>query len=113
MSPYAHNYAAIASKMSKGCPAVEAKRLGAYWTTTIGVRKYLSSNPIRTCRRTPTMPSRKAMRPYPMRTSGNKSSQEVHPKLVITTGTAGGIGKQCEVGDVVVSQIVRFDCQSG
>jgi hypothetical protein len=29
---------------------------------------------------------------------------------VITTGTAGGIGKQCEVGDVVVSPIVRFDC---
>jgi nucleoside phosphorylase len=28
---------------------------------------------------------------------------------VITTGTAGGIGKQFEVGDVVVSPIVRFD----
>jgi purine-nucleoside phosphorylase len=36
---------------------------------------------------------------------------EVQPKLVITTGTAGGIGKQCEVGDVVVSPIVRFDCK--
>ena len=36
--------------------------------------------------------------------------REVNPKLVITTGTAGGIGKQCEVGDVVVSRIVRFDC---
>ena len=35
---------------------------------------------------------------------------EVQPKLVITTGTAGGIGKQFEVGDVVVSPIVRFDC---
>jgi nucleoside phosphorylase len=34
----------------------------------------------------------------------------VQPKLVITTGTAGGIGKQFEVGDVVVSPIVRFDC---
>lgn len=37
--------------------------------------------------------------------------QEVKPKLVITTGTAGGIGPQCEVGDVVVSPIVRFDCK--
>jgi purine-nucleoside phosphorylase len=36
--------------------------------------------------------------------------EEVRPKLVITTGTAGGIGKQFEVGDVVVSPIVRFDC---
>src|SRR5262249_16670237 len=37
---------------------------------------------------------------------------EVSPELVITTGTAGGIGKECEVGDVVVSRIVRFDCQN-
>ena len=35
---------------------------------------------------------------------------EVKPKLVITTGTAGGIGKEFEVGDVIVSPIVRFDC---
>lgn len=35
---------------------------------------------------------------------------EVKPKLVITTGTAGGIGPECEVGDVIVSPIVRFDC---
>jgi hypothetical protein len=34
----------------------------------------------------------------------------VRPKLVITTGTAGGIGKQFEAGDVIVSPIVRFDC---
>jgi uridine phosphorylase len=35
--------------------------------------------------------------------------REVKPKLVITTGTAGGIGRTCEVGDVVVSPIVHFD----
>src|SRR6201999_1855371 len=35
---------------------------------------------------------------------------EVQPNLVITTGTAGGIGTQFEVGDVVVSPVVRFDC---
>src|SRR5271169_1511931 len=36
---YTHNYAKIAKKMRKGCPALEAKRLGAYWTTTIGEKK--------------------------------------------------------------------------
>jgi nucleoside phosphorylase len=36
--------------------------------------------------------------------------QEVRPKLVITTGIAGSIGKEFEVGDVIVSPIVRFDC---
>jgi hypothetical protein len=35
---------------------------------------------------------------------------DVQPQLVLTTGTAGGIGKQLEVGDVVVSPLVRFDC---
>jgi hypothetical protein len=33
---YTHNFSAISKKMRKGCPAIEAKRLGAYWTTTIG-----------------------------------------------------------------------------
>lgn len=37
---------------------------------------------------------------------------EVRPKLVLTTGTAGGIGKDFEVGDVVVSPVVRFDSTS-
>ena len=32
------------------------------------------------------------------------------PSLVVTTGTAGGIGQDFEVGDVIVSPIVRFDC---
>ena len=35
---------------------------------------------------------------------------EAQPELVITTGTAGGIGTEFEVGDVIVSPIVRFDC---
>ena len=37
---------------------------------------------------------------------------EARPKLVLTTGTAGGIGKNFEVGDVVVSPVVRFDSTS-
>jgi hypothetical protein len=36
---------------------------------------------------------------------------EAQPKLVITTGTAGGIGAEIELGDVVVAPHVRFDCQ--
>ena len=36
--------------------------------------------------------------------------QQVRPKLVITTGTAGGIGAAVELGDVVAAQSVRFDC---
>ena len=46
----------------------------------------------------------------PTRMYGNRSSPRSSRSLVITTGTAGGIGKDCEVGDVIVSPIVRFDC---
>ena len=37
--PYTHNFATLASQMSKGSPAVKAKRLGTFWTTTIGAKK--------------------------------------------------------------------------
>jgi Phosphorylase superfamily len=107
---YTHNYAAIARKMRKGCPALKAKRLGAYWTTTIGDKKavvfksdsHLSQDTKKLPPRNGTLPNEDVWR---------QIITEVQPKLVITTGTAGGIGKQCQVGDVVVSPIVRFDCQ--
>jgi hypothetical protein len=36
---YTHNYATISKKMRKDCPALELKRLGGYWTTSIGGKK--------------------------------------------------------------------------
>jgi len=107
---YKHNYAAIAKKMRKGCPARDAKRLGAYWTTTIGKKKVVifksDSHLSQDTRKVPPGTS-----PLPNQEVWKQIITEVRPKLVITTGTAGGIGKQCEVGDVIVSPIVRFDCQ--
>jgi hypothetical protein len=37
--------------------------------------------------------------------------QETKARLVITTGTAGGIGSAIELGDVALATTVRFDCQ--
>jgi len=37
--------------------------------------------------------------------------EDVEPELVLTTGTGGGIGKQFEVGDVIVSPLVNFFCK--
>lgn len=106
---YKHNFKTISRKMRRGCPAVEAGRLGAYWTTKIGTKQvvvfksesHLSQDTVK-------------KQPKPGVTLPNEDVwsqiiQEVQPRLVITTGTAGGIGKQCEVGDVVVSPLVRFD----
>jgi hypothetical protein len=107
---YTHNFSVISKKMRNGCPAINAKRLGAYWTTKIGDKKvvvFKSDSHL-------SQDTKKV--PGPGQTLPNEDVwkqiiEEVQPKLVITTGTAGGIGKTCEVGDVVLSPIVGFDCQ--
>ena len=100
--PYTHNFAKIAKKMRKGCPALQAKRLGAFWTTTIGNKSVVVfKSDSHMSQDGPQLPNIDVWRQIIL---------EVKPKLVITTGTAGGIGKQFEVGDVIVSPIVRFDC---
>jgi purine-nucleoside phosphorylase len=100
--PYTHNFATIAKKMRKGCPALQAKRLGTFWTTTIAKKSVvIFKSDSHMSQDGPQLPNIDVWRQIIL---------EVKPKLVITTGTAGGIGKQFEVGDVVVSPIVRFDC---
>ena len=90
--------------MRKGCPALEAKRLGAWWTTTIGKQSVVVfKSDSHMSQDGPDLPNIDVW---------TQIIEEVQPKLVITTGTAGGIGKDFEVGDVVVSPIVRFDCTS-
>jgi len=88
--------------MRPGCPALQAKRLGAYWTTKIGGKSVVVfKSDSHMSQDGPQLPNIHVWR---------QIISEVRPKLVITTGTAGGIGKDFEVGDVVVSPIVRFDC---
>jgi nucleoside phosphorylase len=102
--PYTHNYPSISGKMRPGCPALLAKRLGAYWTTQIGGKRVVVfKSDSHMSQDGPQLPNIDIWK---------QIIGEVQPKLVITTGTAGGIGTEFEVGDVVVSPIVRFDCVS-
>ena len=102
--PYTHNYTSISRKMRRGCPAIEAKRLGTYWTTAIGKTSVVVfKSDSHMSQDGPQLPNIDVWK---------QIIAEVQPKLVLTTGTAGGIGKQFEVGDVVVSPLVRFDCIS-
>ncbi len=102
--PYTHNFARLARKMRRGCPALQAKRLGTYWKTTIGNSSVLVfKSDSHMSQDGPQLPNRDVWQ---------QIISEVQPKFVLTTGTAGGIGKQFEVGDVIVSPIVRFDCLS-
>src|SRR5262245_36418278 len=100
--PYTHRYATISKKMRPGCPALQAKRLGTYWTTQIGSKSVvIFKSDSHMSQDGPKLPNIDVWR---------QIVTEVKPKLVITTGTAGGIGAQFEVGDVIVSPVVRFDC---
>jgi hypothetical protein len=109
--PYTHNFAAISANMRKGCPALELGRLGAFWTTTIGGKKAVifksDSHLSQDIKKFPppggSLPNFEVWR---------QIIDEVRPTLVLTTGTGGGIGAQVEVGDVIVSPIVRFDCKN-
>jgi hypothetical protein len=101
--PYTHNYASISSRMVGRCPARQLKRLGTYWTATIAKKSVLVfKSDSHMSQDGPQLPNIDVWR---------QIISEVRPKLVLTTGTAGGIGKQFEVGDVVVSPTVRFDCK--
>jgi hypothetical protein len=107
---YMHNFAAIARTMRRGCPALELKRLGAYWRTSIGGKKVVVfKSDSHLSQDTKKIPSKNQH--LPNYNVWKQIIDEVRPKLVLTTGTGGGIGKQFEVGDVIVSPLVRFDCQ--
>ena len=108
---YTHNFAKISRMMRKGCPALEAKRLGAYWTTSIdGKQAVIFKSDSHLSQDTRKLPGTDGT--LPNEDVWTQIISEVKPKLVITTGTAGGIGKDCQVGDVIVSPIVRFDCRN-
>jgi nucleoside phosphorylase len=100
---YTKNFAAISADMRPGCPARNAGRLGTYWTTKIGPQKVtLFKSDSHMSQDGPKLPNA---------TVWAQIIEDSAPKWVITTGTGGGIGPDFEVGDVIVSRFVSFDCQ--
>ena len=100
---YAHNFAAVfAPLIQKGAPAAESKRLGSYFVSTIGDKKVV-------CFKSELHMSQDGPK-LPVKVLWQQLLQETQAKLIITTGTAGGIGGGIELGDVIIAQAVRFDC---
>lgn len=103
--PYTKNYDELSATMSPICPVRDHERLGTYWTATIGGRRV-------TLFKSESHFSQDG--PEELATSPNRKVWEqiigdCKPKLVLTTGTGGGIGTAVEVGDVIVSRFVAFD----
>jgi Phosphorylase superfamily len=99
---YKKNFVEISANMVPRCPARQAGRLGAYWSCKIaGKSVVVFKSDSHMSQDGPKLPNIDVWA---------QIISDVQPKLVITTGTAGGIGTDVEVGDVVVSPVVRFDC---
>src|SRR6516225_9500053 len=100
---YAHNFATdFLPLIAKGAPARAANRLGSWFPTVIGGKRVM-------CFKSELHMSQDGLK-LPVARLWQQLIAEVRPKLVITTGTAGGIGAGIELGDVIIARSVRFDC---
>jgi nucleoside phosphorylase len=100
-APYTHNFSTLKADFRAGCPAIEANRLGAYWKTRIaGKSVIVFKSDSHLSQDGPKAPNIKVWA---------QIIDEVKPKLILTTGTGGGIGSNAMVGDVIVSPVVHFD----
>lgn len=86
-----------------GAPALQSNRLGLYSQCRIGETNVL-------CMKSDLHLSQDGSH-LPVRALWKQIISESQAKLVITTGTAGGIGSQMILGDVVVTKSVQFDCR--
>jgi nucleoside phosphorylase len=101
--PYTKNFSALATEMVPRCPARQLGRLGSYWTTRIGLQKVtLFKSDSHMSQDGPQLVNAKVWK---------QIIRDCSPTWVITTGTGGGIGANFEVGDVIVSRFLTFDCQ--
>jgi nucleoside phosphorylase len=100
---YAHNWKKeFMGNIKKGAPALMADRLGLWFRTRIGKKNVV-------CVKSDLHLARDGGK-LPVRDLWRQMIHEVNPDTVVTTGTAGGVGSNIVLGDVVVSKKVRFEC---
>lgn len=90
------------SNIKHGAPSLSKNRLGIFFPILIGDKRVL-------CFKSELHMSTDGSK-LPLLDLWKQIIQEVKPKLVITTGTAGGIGPDINVGDVLIARKARFDC---
>jgi len=100
---YAHNFQSdFVPLIRHGAPALQSGRLGIWFPTEIaGKRVACFKSDLHMSQDGPKLPIVKLWQ---------QLITEARPKLIITTGTAGGIGAAIELGDAVIAGQVRFDC---
>lgn len=108
---YARNFAQYLPKIRKYAPAYNAQRLGSYYLTDIGGKTVL-------CIKSELHLNQDGVQDPPVGAPGYASLpvrdffhqilDEAAPDLIITTGTAGAVFAEHNLGDVVVTRGAKF-----
>lgn len=100
---YRNGWTELKKSVQKGAPSLESgrDRAGQWAVATIGdATVVLVKSDLHPSTDGPSLP---------IRALWVQMIEQVHPRLVITTGTAGGVGAETLLGDVIVSSRVRWD----
>lgn len=99
---YTTNWSEFEPQLTGRSPARESKCLGVWAVTEIGEKKVvLFKSDLHLSTDAKSLPVRQLL---------EQLVAEVKPKLVITTGTAGGIGPTMQLGDVSIATAAKFNC---
>jgi nucleoside phosphorylase len=100
---YTFGYQDLLPSIRKGAPAYEEHDLARFYGCKIADKRVLlMKSDLHMSQDGPDLP---------VRALWKKIILETGAKLVLTTGTAGGVGDDIYLGDVIVTDTVRFDCQ--
>jgi hypothetical protein len=110
--PYAYNFAHYDPLIRSGAPAKKSKRLGSYFKTKLGSKNvlcfkselHLNQDGIRSKQNPGTST-------LPVKDLFNQIADQAKPDVLITAGTAGGVFKDQDLGDVVVTRAAKFRLQ--
>ena len=100
---YTDGWPSYEKELTGRSPARESKCLGVWAVTQIGEKTVVVFKPdLHLSTDSTSLPVARLVK---------QLVAAVKPKLVITTGTAGGIGAGTVLGDVCVTNSAKFDCQ--
>jgi hypothetical protein len=98
-TPYAHNYSDYHANLTERSPALNSKCLARIARVSDVL---LVHSMLHLATDDDTLPLRRLL---------TQIIQETQCERIITTGTAGGVGANAALGDVIVADQVRFNCK--
>lgn len=110
---YARHFGEYVPLIRAGAPALAARRLGSYFVTEVGAKRVLciKSELHMNQDGVTAAPFSAGHASLPVHKFLHQVIEEAQPSLVITTGTAGAVFAEHNLGDVVVTRGARFRCQ--